>query len=110
MGHLDNYVPEPEMHSGTSSQDAFEAEASILEFGGGQMTRTPTVEFSFRYEDSPVAGSIELMTVGKDRSSEVRHGTKVTLSKKIMLRECLHFYWVAGSEVKGHGRFSEIKS
>lgn len=106
--HLDNYVPEPELPSGTSSQDRFDAEVSML--GGGEPTKdTQAVEFRFRYEESPVAGSYQLMTVGKDKSSEVRHGIKVMLNKKVMLQEGLHFYWQVGSEVMGYGRVSGIK-
>jgi translation elongation factor TU len=107
--HLDSYVPDPEHPSGTSSQDSFDAEVSML--GGGDQTRdTQAVEFSFHYEDSPVAGSLQLVMVGKDKNSDVRHGVKVKLNKKIMLREGLHFYWEVGSEVKGYRRVSKIKS
>ena len=77
--------------------------------GGEQTKDTQAVEFSFRYEDSPVTGSLQLVTVGKDKSSDVRHGVKVALNKKIMLREGLHFYWKVGSEVKGYGKISKIK-
>ena len=56
-----------------------------------------------------MAGSIELLTIGKDKNSEVRHGIKVVLNKKIMLREGLHFYWKVGTEVKGYGKVSKIK-
>jgi translation elongation factor EF-Tu-like GTPase len=107
-GHLDNYIPGPELPSGTFPQDAFDAEVSIPEFGGDQTSRTQAVEFSFRYEDSSVAGSIQLMTLRKDRNSEVRHGIKVVLDKEVMLREGLYFYWKVGSEVKGYGRVSKI--
>jgi hypothetical protein len=41
--------------------------------------------------------------------SEVRHGIKVVLDKKIMLREGRHFYWKVGTEVKGYGNVSKIK-
>jgi translation elongation factor EF-Tu-like GTPase len=106
--HLDSYVPDPEHRSGTSLQDSFDAEVSMLS-GGDQTKDKQAVEFIFRYEDSPVAGSLQLVTVGKEKSSDVRHGVKVTLDKKIMLREGLHFYWKIGSEVKGYGKISKIK-
>ena len=52
-----------------------------------------------------VAGSIELLTIGKDKNSEVRHGITVVLDKKIMLREGLHFYWKVGTEVSQRVRY-----
>jgi translation elongation factor EF-Tu-like GTPase len=109
VAHFDNYAPVPELTGATSSQDEFDAEVSILDLGGDQSTRTQAVEFNFRHEDSPVAGSIQLVTVTKDKYSQVRHGIKVVLNKKIMLWEGLHFYWKVGSEVKGYGRASKIK-
>ena len=104
-GHLDNYVPTPKLNSVTLLQDAFDADVSILEFGADQTTRTQAEKFSFRDEDCPVAGSIELLTIGKDKNSEVRHGIKVVLDKKIMLREGLHFYWKVGTEVSQRVRY-----
>jgi translation elongation factor EF-Tu-like GTPase len=107
-GHLDNYVPEPELPSGTSPQDRFDAEVSMP--GGGELTKdTQAVEFSFRYEYSPVAGSIQLMDRGQDKSPEEKRRVEVKLDKSIMLQEGLHFYWQVGSEVRGYGRVSKIK-
>jgi hypothetical protein len=107
-GHLDNYVPEPELPSGTSPQDRFDAEVSMP--GGGEPTKdTQAVEFSFRYGYSPVAGSIQLMDRGQDKSPEEKRRVELKLDKSIMLQEGLHFYWQVGWEVRGYGRVSKIK-